>query len=380
MRGRLTAICLPLVCAAFIAQAQTNGELSQLVSGPIQLALAESARIAWRKLSQTEASCFDRMLHQRGLSLDLIISHGVMPNNPHLGKMKDNCTKLRSGAIQQRDTSRTESTAGKVLPSQRTTEKIDGQPSSINEQRLQSDQQARDQLFKNLQATATAYSFEYMVINLPPGSVPGLNISIPVSHIRYRETVLIAFDSFVLERSAESIVADFANTLTKDAAIRSVLVVGRTDAIGTDEYNQGLSKKRAVAVPLALRKLGIDEHFLGVVPMGKAQPIANNSSEEGRALNRRVEFFLSDVPAATRVAIEQIKYNPCFLDPNSSPNSSNCNNQKIGRVPILDSSGEGRPRATLDLSRGAIPPGSLMYRQPLPSEPLERPSLRELQN
>jgi outer membrane protein OmpA-like peptidoglycan-associated protein len=373
MLGRHAAICLPLVCVAFIAQAQPTDDLSQLVSGPIQPALVQSAQVVWQKMSQTERSCFDRMLYQRGLSLTLIISHGVMPNNPHLGKLKKNCAKLREANQRQEFT-------GNIPPRQTTTKPIDQPSSMITDQRLQSDQEARDRLFKNLQASATSYSFEYMVINLPPGSVSGFSTSVPVSHIRYRETVLFAFNSFSLEKSAEAIVADLAGTLAKDAAIRSVLVVGHTDAIGTDEYNHTLSKKRAVAVALALQKLGINEHFLGVVPMGKAQPIANNSGEEGRALNRRVEFFISDIPAATKVAIEQIKYNPCFLDPNGLSSWSNCNNQMIGRVPILNPSGEGRARATLDLSRGAIPATSLMYRQPLPSEPLQRPSLRDPQN
>jgi outer membrane protein OmpA-like peptidoglycan-associated protein len=248
MRGRLAAICLPLVCVAFTAQAQPT-DLSQVVSGPIQPELAQSAQVAWQKMSQSERSCFDRTLHQRGLSLTLIISHGVMPNNPHLGKLKKNCAKLRSEANQQRETNRTESYTGTVSPTQTTTKPIGGQPGSmITDQRLQSDQEARDRLFKDLQASATSYSFEYMVINLPPGSVPGLKMSVPVSHIRYRETVLFAFESFALEQSAEAIVADFASTLAKDAAIRSVLVVGHTDALGTDEYNHTLSKRRAVAV------------------------------------------------------------------------------------------------------------------------------------
>ena len=214
MRGRHAAICLPLVCVAFIAQAQPTEDLSQLVSGPIQPALAQSAQVVWQKMSQTERSCFDRTLHQRGLSLTLIISHGVMPNNPHLGKLKKNCAKLRSEANQQQEST------GNIPPRQTTTKPIGGQPGSmITDQRLQSDQEARDRLFKNLQASATSYSFEYMVINLPPGSVPGFNISVPVSHIRYRETVLFAFNSFALEQSAEAIVGDFASTLRKDAVI-----------------------------------------------------------------------------------------------------------------------------------------------------------------
>ena len=108
MRGRHAAICLPLVCVAFIAQAQPTEDVSQLVSGPMQPALVQSAQVVWQKMSQSERSCFDRTLHQHGLSLTLIISHGVMPNNPHLGKLKKNCAKFRSDANQQREANRAE--------------------------------------------------------------------------------------------------------------------------------------------------------------------------------------------------------------------------------------------------------------------------------
>jgi outer membrane protein OmpA-like peptidoglycan-associated protein len=66
--------------------------------------------------------------------------------------------------------------------------------------------------------------------------------------------------------------------------------------VGTDEYNLNLGEKRAEAVKAILVKSGVDTARLKVESFGKSMPIADNSTEEGRAKNRRVEFHVGDVP------------------------------------------------------------------------------------
>ena len=66
---------------------------------------------------------------------------------------------------------------------------------------------------------------------------------------------------------------------------------------------------------------GIIDKFLGIVPMGRAQPRTTNSTPEGRAINRRVEFFISDVRGAPEKAIQQIKYDPCYRNDNEPNNN-----------------------------------------------------------
>ncbi len=113
---------------------------------------------------------------------------------------------------------------------------------------LKKSQLLRDALFKDLQANAKRYTFKYVVVELPAGTLPGINYSIPVTFIRYESTALFAFDRFTLETAAEIIVSDFARTILKDRSYRSIVIVGHTDSVGTDEYNHGLSKNRAVTV------------------------------------------------------------------------------------------------------------------------------------
>jgi outer membrane protein OmpA-like peptidoglycan-associated protein len=246
---------------------------------------------------------------------------------------------------------------------------------SITGATLLKNQQARDSLFRNLKASTSAYSFDYVVITLPSGTLPGLNMPVPVSHIRYSSTVFFAFDKYVLEPGADAIVADFAKTILTDRTSRSIIVVGHTDSIGSDQYNETLSLKRATTVAKALQSKGVSEKVLGMVPMGEAQPVATNSTEQGRAQNRRVEFFISDVPAATPKAIERIKFNPCHRnDHDASARQEDCGGGTM-RIPVHYLSGE---QTTLDLTRGALPV-ELGVRTPLPDTMLQRPSIRELQ-
>ena len=71
-----------------------------------------------------------------------------------------------------------------------------------------------------------------------------------------------------------------------------VVVAGHTDSKGTNEYNQALSERRANSVSTYLLAQGIVEARIESVGFGEGTPIADNSTAEGRSLNRRVELSL----------------------------------------------------------------------------------------
>jgi outer membrane protein OmpA-like peptidoglycan-associated protein len=73
----------------------------------------------------------------------------------------------------------------------------------------------------------------------------------------------------------------------------NILVEGHTDNVGADAYNMTLSEKRANAVGNALKASGLAPARLTVKWYGETQPKADNTTADGRALNRRVEFSIT---------------------------------------------------------------------------------------
>jgi outer membrane protein OmpA-like peptidoglycan-associated protein len=79
---------------------------------------------------------------------------------------------------------------------------------------------------------------------------------------------------------------------------RTVVVEGYTDSVGTDDYNQGLSERRADSVKSYLVRQGVGAQRLSALGKGKQDPIAGNDSAGGRQQNRRVEVVISNPAAA----------------------------------------------------------------------------------
>lgn len=90
-----------------------------------------------------------------------------------------------------------------------------------------------------------------------------------------------------------------ANTLTGVAMVlkeypkTAVNVVGYTDSTGSHDLNMRLSQQRADSVASSLITQGVDASRIRTSGMGPANPIASNSTAEGKAQNRRVEITLS---------------------------------------------------------------------------------------
>jgi OOP family OmpA-OmpF porin len=73
------------------------------------------------------------------------------------------------------------------------------------------------------------------------------------------------------------------------ADLTAIHVVGYTDAIGSDSYNDKLSERRAIAVRDYLVGKGLNPSQIDTAGHGKRDPVASNATKEGRAQNRRVE-------------------------------------------------------------------------------------------
>ena len=104
--------------------------------------------------------------------------------------------------------------------------------------------------------------------------------------------VLFAFDSAQLTSEAHTLLAEVATRLT-GASLVSVKVIGHTDSVGSDAYNQGLSERRARSVADYLVAQGVPGEKVGIEGRGESQPVADNGSDAGRAQNRRVELHVA---------------------------------------------------------------------------------------
>lgn len=109
--------------------------------------------------------------------------------------------------------------------------------------------------------------------------------------------VLFAFDSADLTSSATEVVAELAGRLADTDS--DVLVVGHTDGIGTRDYNQRLSERRAAAVADVLRNRVDDARTIDTEGRNFSEPVAEETingedNPEGRARNRRVEISFDE--------------------------------------------------------------------------------------
>jgi len=123
--------------------------------------------------------------------------------------------------------------------------------------------------------------------NIPGAVVQRVGEGITVT---FASGLLFDFDSDAVRGEASHNLNTLAESLEKyDNS--DLLIVGHTDDVGTEGYNQGLSERRADAAADYLRSRGV-RRSIRTVGRGEDEPIASNASEDGRSKNRRVEVAI----------------------------------------------------------------------------------------
>ncbi len=105
------------------------------------------------------------------------------------------------------------------------------------------------------------------------------------------QDILFDFNSTALRPDLRADLAVLATSLNNYPET-TVDVIGHTDNIGDAAYNQDLSARRAKSVTRVLSANGVAEYRLRAIGRGELEPVATNQTEEGRALNRRVEIII----------------------------------------------------------------------------------------
>jgi outer membrane protein OmpA-like peptidoglycan-associated protein len=110
--------------------------------------------------------------------------------------------------------------------------------------------------------------------------------------IEISENILFEFDQATILEESYSIITEVANKLKQNTAIK-IRIEGHTDNLGSDSYNQRLSKRRAKAVyDRLVSEEKISSSRMSHKGIGEKRPIATNDTDEGRQKNRRVEFII----------------------------------------------------------------------------------------
>lgn len=133
--------------------------------------------------------------------------------------------------------------------------------------------------------------------------VPGERISLNgcgTGDVIVLRGVNFEFDKSRLTPNAKTILDGVAEELVAYPEIK-IELGGHTDAKGSDEYNQSLSERRAASVVAYLKGRGITNDRMSSAGYGESQPVADNETDEGRELNRRVELKVTAGVAAASV-------------------------------------------------------------------------------
>ena len=128
--------------------------------------------------------------------------------------------------------------------------------------------------------------------NTRPGAVVDLD-GCEVESVITLEGVHFDFDKATLRPEAIVILNNAAGLLASHERV-VVEVAGHTDSRGSEQYNQGLSERRANAVRDYLVSKGVNASRLTARGYGELQPVATNDTDEGRQANRRVELIVLD--------------------------------------------------------------------------------------
>ncbi len=107
--------------------------------------------------------------------------------------------------------------------------------------------------------------------------------------------ITFLFGSNEITPEGKLILDEVANVLINRPEF-DVVIEGHTDSVGNDELNLELSQQRAQSVLNYLSNTGIQTKHLSAIGFGESQPIADNNTKEGRALNRRIEFTVNRKP------------------------------------------------------------------------------------
>ena len=130
---------------------------------------------------------------------------------------------------------------------------------------------------------------DVQVTTVPEATGQGETYEPPRVNLRISDQLLFERGSSALKPGGVQKIQEIANVIREDAD-SVVIVKGYTSSEGSDQYNTELSQRRADVIKNQMIACMVDASRIQAVGMGESNPIADNSTEAGRAQNRRVEI------------------------------------------------------------------------------------------
>ncbi|HXJ88981.1 MAG TPA: OmpA family protein [Candidatus Binatia bacterium] len=169
------------------------------------------------------------------------------------------------------------------------------------EAETQQAQQEKDEAVRQKEAMRARLVTQLNQVLQTRDTARGLIISMP--------DVLFDFNKYTLKPEAREKLAKISGIVLAYPDLK-LEVEGHTDSIGSDDYNQKLSEERAHTVRGYLVSQGLKPDNISSVGLGKANPVADNATAQGRQLNRRVEMVVSGDVIGNQIGIPSITLEP----------------------------------------------------------------------
>jgi outer membrane protein OmpA-like peptidoglycan-associated protein len=145
-----------------------------------------------------------------------------------------------------------------------------------------------------------SYSWKYrpspprLSVPVPMFAVPQPSVTVGDhdSRLRLGEPVYFAFAKDTIDPISYPLLDELARFIRENPDLGPIRIDGHTDDVGSGQYNLDLSQRRARAILEYLGTKGVPVERLSPMGYGKKCPLLSNSTDEGRAINRRVDFVL----------------------------------------------------------------------------------------
>jgi OOP family OmpA-OmpF porin len=128
-----------------------------------------------------------------------------------------------------------------------------------------------------------------------PATDPNAKVVLKKDRLELPGQIVFENNSAVLKPESDAAISQLKQYLEDTPRVTKLRIEGHTDNVGNPQANETLSGQRALAVKAALVAKGIKAERLLAVGFGPNRPVADNTTEEGKAKNRRTEFHVAEL-------------------------------------------------------------------------------------